>query len=353
MPDDAINPNSVAGTKQQSQSRFNETLTTFPAKQSPHGIMMIFKKYDYKPFTEGRGKLTSIPGTSRNSGRTNSRNADLAGSVAIQLPFPVSLTDSNGLRINGFERNTMIEGIAATSRDFLLGAGDGNTVADTLNRIGGATLGAARSAGAFAQQMIEGGLPSGDTVQQQILDLARTVGGIETSNVASAAAYLLRSKLPGDIGKSVDNVLGQVINPRETLAFEGVDLKTHSFSWQLFPSNQEDSNIIREIVRIIKRNSLPEVSDLIGIKRAVLNYPSTVDMYLLGINDDHWMKFKTSMVTSFSVNYGEGGIVSIIKGGKPAAVTLSMNFTELEIESANDHGVGGPTAASVDQAPQE
>jgi len=47
------------------------------------------------------------------------------------------------------------------------------------------------------------------------------------------------------------------------------------------------------------------------------------------------------MITEFSVDYGAGGGVSIMKGGKPAGVTLSLNMTELEIETSHDYGTSG------------
>ena len=45
------------------------------------------------------------------------------------------------------------------------------------------------------------------------------------------------------------------------------------------------------------------------------------------------------MITDFSVNYGAGGLVSIVKGGKPAGVSLSMNMMELDIHTADEFGV--------------
>ena len=72
--------------------------------------------------------------------------------------------------------------------------------------------------------------------------------------------------------------------------------------------------------------SLPAVEGVDGsptLARAFLKYPSVVDMYLLGIDEGYWMKFKPCMISNVSVDYGGGGLVSIIKGGKPAAVNLS------------------------------
>ena len=89
---------------------------------------------------------------------------------------------------------------------------------------------------------------------------------------------------------------------------------------------------------MIKRKSLPEVGHLTGIPKAFLEYPSIVEVYLLGIQSDHWIKYKSSMITEMQVDYGAAGGVSIMKGGKPGAVQLSMTMSELEIETAHDYG---------------
>ena len=46
------------------------------------------------------------------------------------------------------------------------------------------------------------------------------------------------------------------------------------------------------------------------------------------------------MIDDISVDYGGGGPVSILQGGKPAAVSLSVSFTEMDIETAGDYSGG-------------
>jgi len=50
------------------------------------------------------------------------------------------------------------------------------------------------------------------------------------------------------------------------------------------------------------------------------------------------MKFKPAMVTNFTVEYGAGGTMALLKGGKPAGVTISLSMQELAIETAEDYG---------------
>lgn len=294
---------------------------SFPAQPHPHSILMVFKKYDYKEYANGfnQRKDTRVSGGGRTSG------VGLRSSNSIELPFPKNLTDATDLRINGFERDPFTEAIANKIKSF----SEGGSVEDVPGMLQG--LGQS-----MASALTGGNMAGG------LNDIASKFLGTDLKDIASGAQYLLRSNplMSGDISKTIDTVTNQTLNPRETLAFEGVNLRSHAFNWELFPSNQTDSERIRNIVKMIKRNSLPTVTSLAGIRKAYLQYPSTVDMYLLGVNEEHYMKFKTSMVTQFTVDYGAGGGVAIMKGGKPAGVSISMTLQELEAETAHDYGVG-------------
>jgi len=292
---------------------------SFPAQPHPHSILMVFKKYDYAKYADGFNirENTRVTRGGRASG------VGLRSTNSIELPFPKQLNDSTDLRINGFERDPFAEAIANKVKSF----SEGGTVEDLPGMVQG--LGAS-----MAQALSGGNFVGG------LNDIASKFLGTDLKDIASGAQYLLRSNplMDGSISKTIDTVTNQTLNPRETLAFEGVNLRAHQFSWELFPNNENDSERIRNIVKQIKRNSLPTVTSLAGIPKAYLQYPSTVDMYLLGVNEEHYMKFKTSMVTQFTVDYGAGGGVAIMKGGKPAGVTINISLQELEIETAHDYG---------------
>jgi len=306
----------------------------FPDKPFPHSILLVFKRYSYDGYGQdgATGSFNSLLRAARDStGRSS--GLGLRSASSIELPFPKQLVDNTSLRMNGFERDILTEQIAQRINGYLEG-GSGSTVSDIPGII--------QSMGAGMSSMLT------DSTNGSLNAMLKKALGASVADVASAAQYLLRKSLPGDIQKSINTATGQAINPRETMAFEGVNLRTHQFNWDLFPSNMADSERIREIVNVIKRNSLPETVSLGTISKAFLRYPSTVDMYLIGVNREYYMKFKTSMVTSFGVDYGAGGTLSIMKGGKPAGVNISMQLSELEIETAHDYGaVGNDVMAPV------
>ena len=295
---------------------------SFPATGLVHSIMFVFKEYSYEGLNAGFDLLTGSIGQ---TGRA--RGSSIKGISSIQLPFPRTLTDSTGVVIQGFERDKTTEAISRAASSLMSGGASGMTIAnipELLNQVG-----------AGASNLLTGSAnDSGSGVGR----LVKSILGTELGDATTGAQYLLRSKLPGDIGRSIDITTGQTVNPRETLSFDGVELRTHTFNWDLYPESQEDSRLIKEVVSGFKKQILPHTRDIEGIPRAFLTYPATVDTYLLGVNPEHFIKFKTSLVRSIDVDYGAGGGVTMMKGGKPGGVSLSISMQELEIQTADEYG---------------
>jgi len=89
------------------------------------------------------------------------------------------------------------------------------------------------------------------------------------------------------------------------------------------------------------------VAGIKGLERAFLEYPAVVELSLLGVQEKHFVRFKRAMIDNVTVDYtGGGSLVSIIKGGVPASVTLSVSFKELTIQTANDYAEQDPTGSS-------
>ena len=314
--------------KQQQQSTSTGGHLTFPTTQTAHSILFVFKKYAYKPF--GQGGFDAPGREIRRDGRTNntfgrkgnrSSAVGLTGIDSIQLPFPKQLVDATGLKVNGFERS----GLTAMAIEALSASADGleGNIASIPGKL--------QNIGKGLADITSG---SGDVEQ-----IMKDALGTEIRDVGAAARYLLQNTLSGDAGATASAILERALNPKETLAFEGVNLKSHQFNWDLYPSNQQDSERIKQIIRRIKTKILPKVRDdgVFGVQKAFLEYPSMVDIYLIGVDETHYMKFKTCMVTDFTVDYGAGGGVAIMKGGKPAGVNLSMTLQELEAHTADDY----------------
>ena len=343
---------------------FNSELS-FPARAHSHGIQLIFKEYSFsKLVAQNSGReLNSVQ-----FGTTGF--AEKKGQQSFYLPFPTSLQDSTGLTYNNFERDLVMSVV-------------GESLSSAVNNIANDPAAAAAGA-ADAQSKLEKfgssvsktlrenpGMKGATMLAQQFRD---GVGaGLKLGGDAGKlfAAYLARN-FNGDIGKTLAMDAGMAINPSETLAFEGVDLKSYTFDWDLYPESKEDSDRIKDIIKALKRRILPTTSgggfgesaeSLFPegairnaasngpLQRMFLSYPDAVYINLVGVDSSHFPQFKPAMCTGMDVDYGAAGSMVIAKGGRPAAVNISLQFSELVIHTAEDYGEDEKEIAGAEEKP--
>ena len=323
------------------------TLYSFPAKPLPHSIQMIFHKYDYSKYAASAIIQNQNVVLNPNLGLIRLKNSvknsvEQASTGSLELPFPRTLLDATGVQVMSFERDFAYERLASGIASLSNMSGD-----DILSGLGG-VLANIRAGGAAVVK--DGPIQAATEAVQKLF------GDVSKDTAKSVASYLAKKYLSGDLSKIVGAVSGQVVNPQQTLAFEGVNLREFTFQWDLFPSNKEDTEQITNIVKFLKQQMLPQTSGIAnvpGLERAFLQYPSVVELSLLGVQEKHFMRFKRAMIDNVSVDYtGGGNQVSIIKGGVPASVTLSISFKELTIQTAEDYGATPlPPAASDTEQP--
>ena len=307
---------------------------SFPERPNAQSILLVFKDYTYKNRDENYGALTRTLGNTRATADPLGQiGSAIKGFSGIELPFPQQLQDNTSVRLNGFDRSLISERIAGALTNNMGASGSladvgtaakdiAGLMADTLQGIGGG----------FVTQ--EGGPTLSEKVQKALEKIA-------VKDAASGAAYLLRNFLPGDIARSVGVYAGNTVNPKETLAFEGVNLKSHTFNWQLFPYSKQDSEIIKQMTAFLKAKMLPTAVDIggdtINVKKAFLNYPSVVEIHLLGVDPSHFPRYKPCMISGFTSDYSPAGQIGLMQGGKPAAVNFSLELQELEIHTSDDY----------------
>ena len=320
------------------------SLLSFPSTPLPHGILLLFKEYDYAAVGgEGGDDYNSL---------TSGLFAGLSGGTdkpppsnvsSIELPFPKTLTDQHGIKVNGFERSFLSERLSSFAASAL-----GGSIAEGGDRVAGAVSDAAGMGKDVLSKLKTIGERL-NTDPSGVKEDLRSLLGSSGQQAKQVMTYLLQN-YSGDIGRAMSAATGAAINPNETLAFEGVDLKTFSFTWDLFPENEQDSENIKKIVQLIRQNILPDYGAFEGlsVERALLTYPSVCFIELLGVDNSHWPKFKPCLVSNVSLDYGAGGMIGILKGGRPVAVQLQMTFNELTIHTRQDYPGDTATAPQAE-----
>jgi len=319
----------------------NSNLFSFPENKTGHSMLLVFKNYSYQGYTRQDNQPSYFSTRSRAVGRSLSdRSTAIATSIgaqgSIELPFPKQLQDNTSVRLNSFEREAITEAIVNSIGGAGVGGGDLGDLRGQIFEAGGKIASAIKDAGT---EFATGGK---DAALSKIGGALTGIAGISQAQAGRAATYLMRNtigKLGGDIARTIDLVTGATVNPKEAIAFEGVDLKAHSFSWELYPSNVQETETINNIINLAKRNALPETQDLIpGVfEQTFLSYPSVVEIKLVGTNPKFFPKFKPCMIKAVNVSYeNAAGSVPIMKGGAPGSVVLSMEFTELSAHTRAD-----------------
>lgn len=250
------------------------SLLAFPAsKLGAHSIVFNFSKYSYD-------KNASL------------QNKNISGS--IMLPVPDNMLDATNVRVNQAELG--LGGSAA--------ARFGAEVAQEGRAFNAVDMGVAFGA-EFLSMFGDGGM-----------------------------AVKLLETLPDEDRKGFEAGAGVAVNPHLALAFEGIDLKTHNFSWTLAPSNAQESADLRKIINTFKRNALPSFSNM---GQNVFNYPNVVDIFFMGTDPGYLYYFKRSLISTFDVNYAPTGGPAFVEGGRPAVVGISMTLMEMDIHTSEDY----------------
>ena len=151
------------------------------------------------------------------------------------------------------------------------------------------------------------------------------MGGAVGLGVGAAAAGVARGALAG---------AGLAVNPHLAVLFEGVGFRNHSFQYKFSPRSSSESNTIKNIIYEFKNAMLPSKEDL-----AFFNYPDEFNIRF-PFNEEYLFKIGTSVLTDFQINYNPDGGSYFHQNGAPVSVSLSLQFTELDILTKSEIAEG-------------
>jgi hypothetical protein len=215
-----------------------------------------------------------------------------------------------------------------------------------------------------------GGNPSSESLSQLEQTLKERLGTNSTAGTAAAALGLAAagaspmiadltgalSLLKGNGGgavaiaalqgamqqasKTAQANLGVVRNPHTALLFNGVDLRTFTFTWKLSPRSQQQSFNLNKIINTIKRAMHPNLT-LAGF---ALDYP---DLFTVEFenNKEGIVELGYSFCSDFRINPTPSGQV-FYKNGYPSIVEMSMTLKEFQIKTSENFS----SAAQQDDA---
>ena len=314
-PGGNVNLSSIAGdfTKDKVIGAINRKLIYRYPSNMPEDIKYDYIKivvYEYKPLFYGK-TLNDV---------SNNANIDLTDSISgnrhhgkakaiIILPMVPTISESNSVGWGEDRMNEVQKRFGA-----LAGAttkSEGNVIDDIMNLIGGAVNIASDFANDKKTKDFLSSYFAGQAVQAS--GLIQRMGGI-------------------------------AINNNLELLFNGPNLRTFNFNFQMRPRSEDEAIEIRDIIRIFKKAMAPEVSesnlflktpDVFEIKY-IHNESATKSATKEGQDQPYLNKIKTCAMQSFNVNYVPDGSYMTYDGGSMTGYNIDMSFKELLPIYAND-----------------
>lgn len=171
--------------------------------------------------------------------------------------------------------------------------------------------------------------------------------GIETL-YQGAKTFAPNISFAGVSGEQAIGVMGQYLggvpNPHISVFFNGVDVRPRmEFSWLFSPRNNEESNIVKSIIKQFKQRCLPRVS---ADGNMLMSYPemAKITLYPWGKMDgNRWSGtmpiYKWGLIDSVNIHYSPNGLSFFNEpGSSPVFLIFSFTFQEIEIWTSNDYG---------------
>lgn len=180
------------------------------------------------------------------------------------------------------------------------------------------------------------------TAIQQGFDRASGQTQLINNFIAKTAVNAIGGNITTD--QLTARTTGQVINPNMELLFSGPVLREFSFTFKFTPRFKQESDAVRDIIKVFKRNMRPK-----GSGGDFLTTPNVFRIrYMMGEEDHKFLnKFKICALKSASVNYTADGVYATYHDGTPISMELQLTFGELTPiynedydEYGNDTGVG-------------
>ena len=185
------------------------------------------------------------------------------------------------------------------------------------------------SIGSFARG-VEGAISGGDSA-----------GGIMEESINAARGFITNAI--GSMGGGIGNLrAGRAVNPMEEQLLEGIDFRTHSFSWELMPRSHDEAIQILRIVHAFRVAMLPDTfaagdgEDSENTTENFFNYPNVFEVEIEGPISKQVERFLPMVCTSVAaeqMNNSEHLLAQNDDEFFSGFTKITVEFTEIKVMS--------------------
>ena len=223
------------------------------------------------------------------------------------LPLPDNLQETMGIAYNAMSmgpfamlQQQLIQGLIQTGKGFM--ADDAGTAQQRFENAG------RTMAAPFANALENYTGPGGTQAQENLLYALGNMVGIPT-------------------GKKV------AFNNTLMLSFAGVEPRSFTFNWKLYPESPIQSARIQRFINTMKVKSHPKVIDELF---NIVEFPGEVHFNFRGPNGLIIFPMHKAVITNIDVNYSSSGMPTFFKNGAPTSINLSISVQEVTSRTADD-----------------
>ena len=166
-----------------------------------------------------------------------------------------------------------------------------------------------------------------------LMDTAKGLGGQIAMNAGLSIAEMLTSS-EGGVGLA-NKIFGQTTNPYMEVLFQGVDLRTFTYSFTFAPRNGPEQDEVKAIIKLFRFHQAPELRNNESI---FMGLPSEFDIHYMYQHEDggeakenqFYNKISTCVLQNCDVDYTPGGVKSHADGS-PVQIKMTLTFLETEM----------------------
>ena len=200
---------------------------------------------------------------------------------------------------------------------------------------------------------VAGGVDPAGSVQalkNAFKTLAEGAGEVLANNevqgaIGAAVAGTAIGALGGNVSADqlISRATGQILNPNLELLFNGVGIRTFPFSFQFFPRNRSEGQVVMDIIRTLKIEMAPTRTVESDAKGIFIKSPSVFHLKYKKGNGAHPFlnRFKPAVLSDMKVNYTAAGSHSTFYDGTPTHIQVDMQFKELNPIFREDYASAG------------
>jgi len=172
------------------------------------------------------------------------------------------------------------------------------------------------------------------TLLTRLGDIGNSKGGVVGDYARLAKNSALSSlvnvfKSGATSAEAMNNEDRILVNPKKEIMFQGFGFRNFTFSYLFAPKSELESEAVKDIIETFRYYSLPEISE----SKAFYIFPSEFEIsFMQGQKDNpHIPKITTAVLESIIVNYMPKNVWSVLPNGAPVAISMTMQFKELEL----------------------